>query len=408
MNKVIPRNEYFSTLYNATPERVKYFHYRHNEFNKWNFIDLWENLSYLYAYMNEILKAFVLTWDIKLFEKRCNRFIEFYWKTKAWWMWLVHLKTAYLYSKQYDKAWDLIKHFPYHEQYRLEDVLFYSYLDKDFTLNAKDFINIFWQSTLTKFWNNNIEWIHQVMQIILDDFQNENGMNIVKFFCKDLTLDQSKINIEDYSKFFKKREKFEEYIEFDMKAHYSKWTYTKLESIILFDNLNLEEWCIFFDDLKINDNFDPSVKVEYIVPKYTITNAFKNKSRDLLRECENILREELWIPKIWEWRVSETELFYKLKTYFDTLEVIHHWRPDRLGRQHLDIYIPDLNIGIEYQGKQHQEPVAYFWGEEAFEKQQKRDKTKQKKCKKNNCKLIYVYEWYDIEKLFEEINSYIS
>jgi hypothetical protein len=121
------------------------------------------------------------------------------------------------------------------------------------------------------------------------------------------------------------------------------------------------------------------------------------------RECENIYREECWIPKIWEWWISETELFYRLKQYFSNEKVLHHWRPEWLGKQHLDIYFPERNIWIEYQGKQHQEPVAYFWWEESFKKQILRDKQKQSKCRKNKCKLIYVYEWYIFDEVVKEI-----
>jgi hypothetical protein len=60
-----------------------------------------------------------------------------------------------------------------------------------------------------------------------------------------------------------------------------------------------------------------------------------------------------------------------------------------LGRQSLDFYLPDYNIAIECQGKQHFEPVEYFGGEKGLIEIKKRDTIKKELCKKNNVKLIY-------------------
>jgi hypothetical protein len=56
-----------------------------------------------------------------------------------------------------------------------------------------------------------------------------------------------------------------------------------------------------------------------------------------------------------------------------------------------------LNIAIEYNGKQHYEPVLYFGGQEGFLNTIKRDKAKKKKCKENKCHLIEVKYDEDLE-----------
>ena len=61
-----------------------------------------------------------------------------------------------------------------------------------------------------------------------------------------------------------------------------------------------------------------------------------------------------------------------------------------------DIFISGLNIAIEYQGKQHFEPVDYFGGEEAFQKVKKRDAEKKKLSEENNVQLIYINYWEDV------------
>lgn len=57
--------------------------------------------------------------------------------------------------------------------------------------------------------------------------------------------------------------------------------------------------------------------------------------------------------------------------------------------QSLDIFIPSLSIGIEYQGIQHYEPVEIFGGEEGFKGVVERDSRKRQLCADNGVELIY-------------------
>ncbi|GAK75671.1 hypothetical protein JCM19296_1263 [Nonlabens ulvanivorans] len=58
----------------------------------------------------------------------------------------------------------------------------------------------------------------------------------------------------------------------------------------------------------------------------------------ILKQAEDLYREEIGMPKVGEGWISETELFYKISDYFKEDEVVHHASPKWLGRQHLDIY----------------------------------------------------------------------
>lgn len=60
-----------------------------------------------------------------------------------------------------------------------------------------------------------------------------------------------------------------------------------------------------------------------------------------------------------------------------------------LGLQSLDFYLPDYNIAIECQGRQHFECVEHFGGKEEFEKIKLRDKIKKELCEEHNVKSIY-------------------
>lgn len=134
-------------------------------------------------------------------------------------------------------------------------------------------------------------------------------------------------------------------------------------------------------------------------------HVFLQKNR---REIENIVREEKSIPKIGEGWISETLLYYQIKEAFPNHLVIHHGSPSWLGAQHLDIYFPKLKIGVEYQGKQHSEPVNFFGGEKAYIKNQERDQRKIRLCKKNGVKLLFVFPETDSSMFLKDLKSIIE
>jgi hypothetical protein len=73
------------------------------------------------------------------------------------------------------------------------------------------------------------------------------------------------------------------------------------------------------------------------------------------------------------------------------------------GRLELDCYNEKLKLAIEYNGKQHYEPIKAFGGEESFKKVVYRDKLKQELCLKNNINLIYVP--YYVEDIYNFIKE---
>ena len=60
-----------------------------------------------------------------------------------------------------------------------------------------------------------------------------------------------------------------------------------------------------------------------------------------------------------------------------------------IGLQHLDFYLPEYNVAIECQGRQHFISDDYFGGDEKFKLTLERDLRKYNLCKKNNVKLYY-------------------
>jgi hypothetical protein len=98
------------------------------------------------------------------------------------------------------------------------------------------------------------------------------------------------------------------------------------------------------------------------------------------------------IPKKW---ISEFKLYILIRKIYP--EAIFQFKSEWLGNQSIDIFIPNKNIAIEYQGIQHFEPIVFFGGEEGLNLRRKLDKLKQRKCINQKVSLIY---W----KFDEEIN----
>ena len=106
--------------------------------------------------------------------------------------------------------------------------------------------------------------------------------------------------------------------------------------------------------------------------------------------------------------MSEEFLYNTIKNLYKEYEVIYQYKPYFLqskkgGQMSYDIFIKNLNIAIEYQGKQHFEPVKFFGGEKSFIETQKRDLLKKQLSLENGVKLVYIYYWEKItEKLIEQ------
>lgn len=134
-------------------------------------------------------------------------------------------------------------------------------------------------------------------------------------------------------------------------------------------------------------------------------HAIAEQMSKFFRPAEDKYRESIGIPKIGEGWVSETDLYYKIKDEFPEHEVVQHAHPKWLGLQHLDIFFPDDNVAIEYQGLQHYQPVEIFGGIEGYMRTQARDKIKLQKCEANGCILLYVDESMTFEKVVQDIKK---
>ena len=125
--------------------------------------------------------------------------------------------------------------------------------------------------------------------------------------------------------------------------------------------------------------------------------AEQKSKRELI--YSQLLTEGKASPK---WK-SEFQLYkLSLSLYPDS---IYQYQPTWLGLQSLDIYIPSIGVGIEYQGIQHYKPIEHFGGEKHFLHRQANDKKKKILCKENGVKLL---EWpYTTDITEDNFKKYI-
>ncbi len=67
-----------------------------------------------------------------------------------------------------------------------------------------------------------------------------------------------------------------------------------------------------------------------------------------------------------------------------------------------DFYIPELNLLIEYQGKQHKRPIEYFGGVKTFERQKIHDKLKRNYAISNNFNFLEIWYYDNLQEKLEK------
>ncbi|MDX2093059.1 MAG: hypothetical protein SFX73_34775 [Kofleriaceae bacterium] len=106
------------------------------------------------------------------------------------------------------------------------------------------------------------------------------------------------------------------------------------------------------------------------------------------RAAENEARTQFGFPAIGERWTSETVLFRVVEALVAPREVIHHYRGKELEGLELDVWIPELKVGIEYQGEQHYAAIKHWGGDEGLAKRQSNDRRKRALCKRLGFTLI--------------------
>jgi len=366
----------------ATPSQRHFYRYFQESFSNGKMIDLEGNDNYVFILFYDLLQKFETHNNIGLLK---NQFIS--------------LSNSYPIVKGYTQR-EVIKYFEeksnfenawllqYDEAHTSIDTLLkYTQELKRTILDGKLLIKLGGISHLTAFGQKNIENIEPFIVTRLANYEKEKGTDFFNLFYENGRV-FSKKEKSDFSilKLIKKKEKSPDY-----DADYYKEFFISDSEYKHYHQIDLSQF---------NSGYNASTF-------HVVEKAILNQFRLIIQQSEDLYRESIGMPKIGEGWISETELFYLISNAYPNYKVVHHASPKWLGRQHLDIFLPELNIGIEYQGVQHYKPIDFFGGEEAFEKTKERDKNKRQKCKENDCILIYVNEGYDFEEVKNEIDRHV-
>jgi len=137
-----------------------------------------------------------------------------------------------------------------------------------------------------------------------------------------------------------------------------------------------------------SDKFDYSnVKFENVDKKVEIIckehgrfrqGIHKHLSGQGCRFCESSSKGEDYV-KMW---LDEMNLNYNRQHSFDTCRYVN--------KLSFDFYLPDHNICIEFDGKQHFKSIDWFGGDKEFIKNKERDKVKDDWCVNNNVGLLRI------------------
>lgn len=116
-----------------------------------------------------------------------------------------------------------------------------------------------------------------------------------------------------------------------------------------------------------------------------------NKVKKVIDDyAEDVTRQEFGFCKIGKGWISESILFNVVKKLFPNEEIFKHYRPKWLNGLEIDIFIPSISLGFEYQGQQHFSDIGLWGGELALKELQKRDKLKRALCLQNKVELVEI------------------
>ena len=125
-----------------------------------------------------------------------------------------------------------------------------------------------------------------------------------------------------------------------------------------------------------------SIKVSIVCPQHGI---FKQTPNNHLKgkccpKCKNSMGERS-VKKFLD--KNKIKHICQYKVYNENLFCVNRFFL-------VDFYLPEYNIFIEYNGRQHYKPITVFGGQDTFQKQTERDSALRQYCKEHNYTLIEI------------------
>ncbi|WP_430648096.1 hypothetical protein [Agromyces sp. GXS1127] len=234
-----------------------------------------------------------------------------------------------------------------------------------------------------------LQEIFDRLEVTLDAFHAEHGLSVIEEFWQRLNVDAS---VEDVARS----------VEDDVIEHYSGDDVRAILSRARDPEYPRAVYRAFGGYAEVQRPIDwPSPWILNDVREHLLTA----RCRQLFRDAENAQRHAEGLPGVGKGWVSEAALLRELERAFPEERIVHQWRPSWLGSQSLDIAFPYRLVGVEYQGAQHSGPVEFFGGEEAFKRQQARDRNKRQLCESNGFELIEVHPGYVIDEVVDLVRA---
>jgi hypothetical protein len=407
--KVPEFNQYYPTIESLNQDQLKYFKWFVKDLGKGKSPDVQGNISYVFLALNITINRFIKDQNynqlIENFEALSPYINEYDTIEKYAHQW--HRDAALL-AGNWQEVWE------HGRKSKLDTTMVSHCISKVPSINivANDLYSFLDNKpVLTNYGSDNINSVNKIADDILNEHHQIEEVNFLRSFLSNYVwqslTENDVLEIADECEYLYSIRKF--------KNALKKVDNRSINTYTLFQGVPMD-----MDHSKEKSNFEgisietelsiradkPVIELKKVNPVIDLVILAKSKS--ILREAENILREKNELPRIGEGWISETKLYQEIKNHFKNRVVIQHARPEWLKPQHFDVYLPVQNIAIEYQGAQHIRPVDYFGGEKAFKNQKKRDERKAKLCQENNCQLIEVYQGYNKAEVLKKISIAIE
>jgi hypothetical protein len=142
---------------------------------------------------------------------------------------------------------------------------------------------------------------------------------------------------------------------------------------------------------RVEDEFTEYLEISATLNTPSFDKPIYSKARDRIKSLLSLLvKERFEIQSLGGSSHAEMTILKMIKELLPTQKITSHFRPDWLNRLEIDIWIPEMNIGIEYQGEQHYHPIEIWGGDVGLRDLQIRDDRKRKICKERGVRLIEI------------------
>lgn len=409
-HKEVPEfNQYYPSIENANNDQKRYYNWFIHQLEKDNHPNIQGNLSYVFVILYKTINKFIENRNYQMLSDNFEAVEPYIYEYDAianyankW------RRDAALLVGDWQEVWEQGR------KCKLDTTIVAHCISKEpsIKITADDLYSFLDNNTgLTNFGSDNVSSVNKIASNILNELHQNKRINflssILSKYNYQFLSEDDLLEIADECEYLYSIRIFKNALK--KVGYHSTKTYTLFQSVPM-DMVHSTDK----DDLGgMNIEIETSVRADKPEIELNKVNPVLNlviiaKSKLILREAENLLREKRGLPRIGEGWISETELYQEIKNHFINTAVVQHARPEWLKPQHLDVFLPIHKIAIEFQGAQHIHPVDYFGGKESFKKQQERDARKAKLCEENECDLIEVYQDYDFQQVYKKISCIID